>query len=150
MCSSTLVGDNDLECVLKELHEVSDFSINLICECRRRRTLTPGTLSLIFWVHFTTYPWFFLVKRPEICNNLRGRSGLSLPKNDFELGVGHVPTFWGWFWVYACYTAHMRLQSKKWCPKPKLDHSIFLQKTSTFKKNVNIGWKMTELCPWPI
>ena len=79
----------------------------------------------------------------------KGGSPLSTWKTRFWArgwmrGPGHVPTFWGWFWVHARNTAHVRPWSKKWVqkPKPKLKeielsfyhHSIRLEKTRNLKK----------------
>ena len=71
--------------------------------------------------------------------------------------LGHVPTFWGWFWVRARNVAHVRPRSKNEVQKltPKLKeielwfwhHSIRLEKRTIKKKNVKIGWKMTEIFP---
>ena len=116
-----------------------------------------GTLSLpVLWrtpktVHVK--PLLF-IWRPSFTFRGGGGGGQAyhFGRNDFELGVegpGHVLTFWGWFWVHACNTAHCCLKSKNraktkiwtksiglsYCP-----HSICLLKNEHL---VKMGWKMT-------
>ena len=52
-----------------------------------------------------------------------GGSSLSTWKTQFcDMGCGgwpgHVPTFWGWFWVHARNVAHMRPRGKNEVQKP--------------------------------
>ena len=48
--------------------------------------------------------------------------GVGFGPINLENMTGHVPTFWGWFWVHARNIAHVRPRSKKWVQKlkPKL------------------------------
>ena len=56
----------------------------------------------------------------------------------YELkGRGHVPTFFGWFWVHAHNFSHVRPRSKNGARHQNLnqedEHSIRLEKTSNLK-----------------
>ena len=92
----------------------------------------------------------------------KGGSGLSTWKTRFwDMGwgarPGHVPTFWGWFWVHARNTAHVRPRSKKWVQKPKsklkeielsyCHHSIRLEKTRNLKKERQNRMKNDRVTP---